>query len=131
MDQAVIKANMDALLRAQQGELDAVLMYNRLAEAVSDADAAVFRQLAAEEGRHASVFHNYTHTVLQPKKTKSILIPFLYKTIGRERVYQLIANAEYSAGEKYKTLVCTFSDVQAVLDDEYRHGDLVKGLLNN
>ena len=42
MDQAVINGNMDALLRAQQGELDAVLMYNRLSEIVSEKDAAVF-----------------------------------------------------------------------------------------
>ena len=30
MDQAVIEANRKALLKAQQGELDAVLMYTRL-----------------------------------------------------------------------------------------------------
>ncbi len=130
MDQAVINGNMDALLRAQQGELDAVLMYNRLSEIVSEKDAAVFKQLAAEEGRHASVFHNYTHTVLQPKKAKSILIPFLYKTLGRKTAYRIISGGEYSAGKKYRTLVCTFSDVQSVLEDEMRHGDTVKALLS-
>ena len=51
---------MKALLRAQQGEVDAVLMYNNLAEVVNETDAAIFRQLASEEGGHASVFHNYT-----------------------------------------------------------------------
>lgn len=129
MDQAIINGNMDALLRAQQGEIDAVLMYNKLSEIVSEKDAAVFKQLAAEEGQHASVFHHYTQTVLQPKETKSILIPFLYRTLGRKPTYRLISNAEYDAGEKYKTLVCTFSDVQSVLDDEIRHGDMVKALL--
>ena len=131
MDQAVIKENMKTLLHAQQGELDAVLMYNKLAEIVSDTDALVFKQLAAEEGQHASVFHNYTLTALKPKKMKSILIPFLYKILGRNRAYHLIANGEYSAGKKYKTIVGTFSDVQSVLDDEFRHGDMVNALLNN
>ncbi|MBQ9662278.1 MAG: rubrerythrin [Oscillospiraceae bacterium] len=129
MDQAVINANMDALLKAQQGELDAILMYNKLAEIVSERDAAVFRQLAAEEGRHASVFHNYTRKTLEPKKTKSVLVPFLYRTIGREKTYQLISSQEYSAGEKYITLLNTFADVQEVRDDEFRHGDMVKALL--
>ena len=131
MDQSVIKANFSSLLRAQQGEVDAVLMYNRLAEIVSAADAAVFRRLAADEGRHASVFHHYTNTVLAPKKTKSVLIPLLYKTIGREKTYRLIASGEYSAGSKYKTLLYTFADVKSVLDDEIRHGDTVMALLNH
>ena len=74
MDQAVIKENMKTLLHAQQGELDSVLMYNKLAEVVSDTDALVFKQLAAEEGQHVSVFHNYTLTVLKPKKMKSSII---------------------------------------------------------
>ena len=102
MDQAIINENMKTLLHAQQGELDAVLMYNKLAEVVSDADALVFKQLAAEEGQHASVFHNYTLTVLKPKKMKSILIPFLYKMLSRNRAYHLIANGEYSAGLRAK-----------------------------
>ena len=73
MDQKLIDQYMDELLFAQQGELDAVLMYNKLAEKVKDAkDAATFKQLAAEEGRHASVFHAYTKKVLQPKKTKAV-----------------------------------------------------------
>ena len=39
-------------LYAQQGELDAVLMYQELAKVVKDPkDAETFKQLAAEEGR--------------------------------------------------------------------------------
>ena len=43
MDQEIINGNRKALLAAQQGEVDAVLMYNRLAAVVPEADAAVFR----------------------------------------------------------------------------------------
>lgn len=99
MDLAVINANLTPLQRAQQGELDAVLMYNKLAEVVSDSDAAVFRKLAAEEGTHAAFFHQNTQQVLKPKKTKSILIHMLYRIIGRKKTYQLIADKEYCRGE--------------------------------
>ena len=129
MDQEIINGSRKALLSAQQGELDAVLMYNKLAEIVDEKDAAVFRQLAAEEGRHASVFHNYTKTVLEPKRAKSIFIPLMYRVVGRKQTYKLISDAEYSAAEKYKALVCTFSDVNSVMADETRHGDMVKELL--
>ena len=130
MDQNVINQYMDELLFAQQGELDAVLMYNKLAEKVKDAnDAATFKQLAAEEGRHASVFHAYTKKLLQPKKTKAVFVPLMYSIVGRKVLYPIIAKQEYAAGEKYKKLVGIFPDVESVLNDEIRHGDTVNALL--
>ncbi len=131
MDQKTIDQYMDVLLFAQQGELDAVLMYNKLAEKVKDPkDAAAFKQLAAEEGRHASVFHNYTQKVLKPKKTKAIAVPLLYSIVGRRILYPVIAKEEYAAAEKYKEIIGIFPDVESVMHDEKRHGDIVKGLLD-
>ena len=130
MDQATINKYMSELLYAQQGELDAVLMYNKLAEAVKDEkDAKTFRQLAKEEGGHAQVFHQYTLQVLQPKKTKAIAVPLMYKCFGKKFLYPIIANQEYAAAKKYIALVNIFPDVESVMNDEKRHGDLVKGLL--
>lgn len=130
MDQKLIDQYMDELLFAQQGELDAVLMYNKLAEKVKDArDAAAFKQLAAEEGRHASVFHAYTKKVLQPKKTKAVFVPLMYSIVGRKVLYPIIAKEEYAAAEKYKKNVGLFPDVESVMNDETRHGDIVSGLL--
>lgn len=75
----------DILLKSQQGELDAVLMYQALAEVVKDTkDADTFRKLAAEEGHHAAVFHGLTNENLKPKKTLAILMPILYKIIGKK-----------------------------------------------
>ena len=80
--------NMKTLLKAQQGELDAVLMYNALANVVRDQhDAETFRRLAAEEGHHAAVFKSLTNSTLQPKKTLATLLPILYRLIGRKRLY--------------------------------------------
>ena len=130
MDQKTIDRYMDQLLFAQQGELDAVLMYNKLAEKVKDAkDAAAFKQLAAEEGRHASVFHAYTKKVLQPKKTKAVFVPMMYSLVGRKVLYPIIAKGEYDAAKKYKDLVPIFPEVESVMHDETRHGDIVSGLL--
>ena len=130
MDQKLIDQYMDELIYAQQGELDAVLMYNKLAEKVKDAkDAAAFKQLAAEEGRHASVFHAYTKKVLQPKKTKAVFVPLMYSIVGRKVLYPIIAKQEYAAADKYKNIVSLFQDVESVMNDETRHGDIVNGLL--
>ena len=83
------------LLKSQQGELDAVEMYNALARTVRDIkDAETFRQLAEEEGGHAAVFKAMTDRVLKPQKTKAVLLPILYRVIGKKRVYHMIARGE-------------------------------------
>ena len=75
----ISKEEMKILLHSQQGEMDAVLMYQALAKKVKDpTDAETFKRLAAEEGRHASVFKGYTNQVLKGKKTLAALVSFLY-----------------------------------------------------
>ena len=118
------------LLKSQQGELDAVKMYNALARVVKDPrDAETFRQLAAEEGHHAAVFKAMTNEVLKPKSAKAIVVPLLYRVIGKKKLYPIIAKKEYDAKVKYEPVAARFSDVESVRNDEQRHGDMVLALL--
>ena len=118
------------LLRSQQGELNAVLMYQRLAKVVkTDKERDTFFLLAKEEGRHASVFHAYTKKVLKPKKTMAVFMPLLYRILGKKRLYKLIAKGEYDAAVGYEHLIADFPDVESVKNDEKRHGDIISGLL--
>ena len=122
--------DLKTLLKAQQGELDAVLMYKALADVVKDKnDAETFRRLAAEEGHHASVFKNLTNQTLKPKKTLATFLPLLYRLIGRKRLYPIIAKGEYAAVKTYEPVVERFPEVESVKDDEKRHGDTVMALL--
>ena len=126
MDQKDLKT----LLKAQQGELDAVLMYNALADRVREQkDSDTFRRLASEEGRHASVFKNLTNQTLRPKKTLATLLPILYKLLGRKRLYQIIAKFEYGAAGTYEPVAARYPEVQSVKNDERRHGDIVTDLI--
>ena len=118
------------LLKAQQGELDAVLMYNALADkAKLQKDKNAFRQLALEEGRHATVFHNYTAQPLKASRVKAVLLPILYSLVGRKILYPVIARFEYDAAKNYEHLIPEFPEVASVRDDETRHGDILKSLL--
>lgn len=118
-----------AMRKSQQGELDAVAMYDALAALVKDErDAAVFRRLSADERGHAKVFHYVSHLTLKPKMGKAILIPFLYRAIGREKTYRLIARGEYSAAKKYERLL-SYPEVRRIQADENRHGDMVLALI--
>lgn len=122
--------DMKVLIKSQQGEMDAVLMYRELAKVVKDKrDKEVFLQLAAEEGAHANVFKKYTNKTLKPKKTKAIFVPLMYKIIGKKKLYPTIAKGEYDAEKKYISVVEKFPEVQSVKEDERRHGNTVLSLL--
>ncbi|MCR5666638.1 MAG: rubrerythrin [Eubacterium sp.] len=127
---AITKEEMKILVKSQQGELDAVLMYQALADVVKDEhDAETFRKLAAEEGHHAAVFKELTGQVLTPKKTKAVILPMLYRLLGKKKLYPKIAEGEYAAIKTYQPLVEKFPTVESVKNDEKRHGDTVKALL--
>ncbi len=124
------KKEMRILQKAQQGELDAVLMYQALAKVAKDQkDAETFLKLAGEEGHHAAVFKELTGSVLTPKKTKAVLLPILYRIMGKKRLYPLIAKGEYDAVHTYAPVAKRFPSVESVKADEKRHGDTVMGLL--
>lgn len=123
---------MKVLLKAQQGEIDAVPMYLALADVVKDEkDAQTFRQLAAEEGHHAAVFKTLTKQTLKPKKLKALALPLLYRLLGKKRLYPLIAQGEYAVVKTYQPVVERFPETGSVRDDEKRHGDIVMALLDD
>ncbi|UKK49973.1 rubrerythrin [Prevotella sp. E13-17] len=122
--------HLKELLRSQQGELDAVLMYQRLAKlAKTSKERDAFVQLAKEEGRHASVFHAYTKVALKPKKTMSRLIVILYYLMGKKRLYRMMADGEYKAAVGYEHLIAEYPEVESVKNDEHRHGNILSGLI--
>lgn len=130
--QPVTDKEMRTLLKAQQGELDAVLMYHALADKAGDPhDKETFRKLASEEGRHAAVFRDLTGKTLQPKKTKAILLPLLYGCLGRKILYPRIAGFEYAAARTYAPVAERFPTVESVKNDEKRHGDMLLALLHS
>ena len=121
-----------AFLKNQQGELDAVLMYQRLAKvARTDREREAFTSLAKDEGRHASVFFSHTRTVLKAKKTKAWLVSCLYRLLPKEKLFPKIAAGEYAAEKRYEPLIAAFPDLESVKADEKRHGDTVLGLLTD
>ena len=130
MGKTLTEKQMEECLTAQQGEIDAVYLYKKLAGKVKEeADRNAFIRLAGNEARHAEVFRKYTNRDLKPKKTKGVVVPLLYKLLGKKKVYPIIAKAEYAAAEKYKHLLPDFPEVETVMQDEVHHGDAVKGLL--
>ena len=129
-DAGITMDQMSALVAAQQGEEDAVYMYEQLAKVVRDeADREAFLRLAGDEKRHSDVFKKYTCMDVKANPTKGIFVPLMYRVIGKKKVYPIIAQGEYDAAEKYKHIIDDFPEVVEVMNDEVHHGDAVKGLL--
>lgn len=112
------------LLKAQQGELDAVLMYQKVAQRIDDPELRrLILDTAADEGRHAAVFRALTGVNLRPKKLKSIVVPCLMVILGKRKAFQIMAKGEYDAVETYKPVVEKYETVRSVQQDEKKHGD--------
>jgi rubrerythrin len=118
------------LSKAQQGELDAVLLYRSLAELVkTPEEKQVFLKIASDEGKHAAILKRYTGKTLAPSKTKAFIVTTLYRVFGPKLTFGLLQKGEFEAARNYTSLVVAFPRVQEIIEDEIRHGNLVKAML--
>lgn len=114
------------LLKAQQGEMDAVLVYRNLANVVKVKGLKEqFNLIAAEEGKHASILKTYTETVLKPKAFKSVIVLLLFRTIGLKNLVGILAKRELKASAQYETLITRFKKVKEIMADEKKHADII------
>jgi hypothetical protein len=90
---------------------------------------ASFTVYTVNNNKNTFVFKAMTGEVLKPKSTKAVLLPLLYRVIGRKKLYPMIAKGEYDAEKKYSSAAARFSEVESVKSDEHRHGDMVMALL--
>lgn len=119
------------LIKAQQGELDAVIVYRKLAEAADDKNSKkTFLRIAADEGKHASILKKYTHETLQAKNFKAIVVSSLYKILGSQFTLQLLEKGELKAVEGYSQLVAEFPNLGEIIRDEALHANLLKKMHN-
>ncbi|HCC00562.1 MAG TPA: rubrerythrin [Ruminococcaceae bacterium] len=132
MEKIEINAKMkEGLLRAQQGELDAVVLYRALSGRAKNLETRkTLLAIAADEGRHASVFHALTNQNLKPaKKTARLILLFSY-LLGMKRVLKLLSDKEYSADVAYRPLK-DLPHVDSVMADETRHGKLLQNIVES
>ncbi|MBQ9276931.1 MAG: demethoxyubiquinone hydroxylase family protein [Clostridia bacterium] len=113
---------------SQQGELDAVPMYLNIAKIYEKKNpelAGILKGMAADEGRHASVFKKISgDSSLRPKMLKAKAVPALVKMFGKKMMFKIIAKEEYKAYDMYAPWIEKFPEVASVQADEKRHGDL-------
>lgn len=119
--------NTKAFLSAQQGELNAVLMYKEFAKITKDEKLKeLFLHAAADEGRHAALLSKYTNQTLKPSKAFAKVLGIVYSALPKKLIMQVIAKGEYGGGNGYKPYVNDYPEFEQMMNDEYRHGDTFK-----
>jgi hypothetical protein len=120
----------DELLKAQQAELDSVLMYNALADLAENTDTAEkLRGFAKDEADHATIYYHLTRTELTARDTRSTAVCTAYRLLGRAGTFGSLATAEYAAAKACEHLCRHFPEIELIREDEIRHGDELLAML--
>jgi rubrerythrin len=117
------------LIKAQQGELDAVILYRKLAEEMKDTkNREAFLKIAADEGKHAGILRKYTGENLTPKNLKAAVVITMYKVFGLKFTLKILEKGEFKAAKEYYSLVTDFPNIKEIIKDEELHGKLMENL---
>ena len=117
------------LIKAQQGELDAVIVYRRLAEAMKEIkNEKILLRIAADEGKHAGILRKYTGATLRASKFKASVVIAMYKVLGFKFTLRVLEKGELKAVKAYSLLVAEFPKLDRIISDEALHADLIKNM---
>ncbi len=122
-------SNVKHVLKLQQGELDAVLVYRWLAAKISDdKKKQLFLQMASDEGTHATILKNISQIKLTPKHFKSLFISAFYLLFGLNATLRILIKGELSAVPVYEALSKQYPEVSRIKNDEAKHAAMLTTL---
>lgn len=113
-------------MEAQKGELDAVIMYNMLADAMESENREIaenLRKIAKDEGKHAAIFKKLTGEAVVPDDAQAKYVCGLLPAIGTKTLFANMAKGEYDSIEKLKVLQDEYPELRVIVEDEPKHGD--------
>ncbi len=112
------------LLIFQQSELNAVAMYQALAQAAPHPpERDLLRKIGAAEGRHAGILRGLTGKKdLRPTESMKRPVLLLRRALGRKPTYALLAFGELGAGALYLPAALRHPALRRVAADERDHG---------
>lgn len=118
--------SMTILLKAQQGELNAAVLYKALSDRIKDEkDKAMLLSIAADEGRHASIVRKLTGKKMRPRTALKNLTLLFYRSFGKKATYRIMAKTENAASKLYRTLLKEYPQLSKIADDEEKHGKML------
>ncbi len=121
---------MDALIAAQQTELDAVLLYQELSKLMkTEEEKEILLKMAADEGRHGAILRGITGAELKPKPLMARAVCTMYKILGRRAVFPLMSDFEINSFFTYKKYFTKYPEIAKIASDEIRHGHILASMM--
>ena len=115
-----------ALIGFQQAELDAVLLYQGLAELMkTEEERTLMLKIAADEGRHAGILKQYTDEKLTPNPKLGKTVAALYRVMGKKTLFALMSKFEINSAGTYEPYFEKYPAIAGIAADEIRHGHLL------
>ncbi len=119
------------LLRFQQDEVTSAAIYALLADDMKDSpNAAVLRNIANEERKHAMRWESFTGKKLKPSSRTVSFYRFIAKFLGLTFAIKKMENGEAEAQSGYASVLAQFPEVQAIIDEENRHEDALIAMID-
>lgn len=121
----------EMLLKLQQAELDGVVIYQKLAELEELKDIKdQLLEMAADEGRHASLIRSYTQEVLKPSSKQAEETIKLFNSVGKVKTFEMISESELKCAPMYEEIGKHFEKLKDIAKDEVKHGNMLKGFIS-
>jgi len=127
-----------ALLVFQKNEITEHMVYSRLAERVAkkraggvgEKNAATLQKIASEEKKHYETLREITGLEVAPSKVKVFLYSFMALIFGITFAIKLMERGEKKAEEAYRKTSISLPAVEALLEDETRHEQLLVDMID-
>lgn len=124
-------AHRDTFLSFQRSEVTEHLIYGRLAKMAGDAgNAAVLREMAAEELAHARFWQGYTGEEIAPDRLHAVWYLLLARVLGITFAAKLMERREHGSISAYSALSGVVAGIDEILMDEEDHERALLSMLS-
>ncbi len=121
-----------SLLAQLRNELTEAQVYTNLAACAPLAqNAAVLRQIAAEERAHAALLQNILQKPVTPNRGAVLYHVMLARIFGLTFALKLMERGEGMAEQTYRQLATAIPELQRIAEDEERHEAEILALLDD
>lgn len=118
------------LLKAQESEMETVVIYKYLAERAKDPEMKnTFLKMASDEGKHAGILRKYSGKTVERKDKPAFRFRLMTRIFGLKMVIRMMLTSEQKNAEAYAPVAKANPVMRDILNDERRHCKLLQQML--
>ncbi|MGL4293123.1 MAG: ferritin family protein [Bacteroidales bacterium] len=121
----------EQLLKAQESEMETVVIYRYLAERAKDPEHKnIFLKMASDEGKHAGILRKYSGKTVERKEKPAFRFRLMTRIFGVKMVVRMMLTSEQKNAEAYAPVAKANPAMREILKDERRHVQLLQQIID-